>query len=272
MTAASPEIQRLLEANPLREPLLRSIIQSLRLPQGSRGLDVGCGIGLQTMLLADAVAPGGQITGVDLNPELLSFAIDQVAVAAAPGQINFQQGNMHHLPFPERVFDWAWSADCIGYPVGNLDPQLKELARVVKPGGSITILAWTSQQVLPGYPLLEASLNAACSSYAPYLSGQDPQRHFFRALRGFKEAGLGDVQAQTFVGEVHAPLSAGQRTALVSLFEMLWVEPSAAASLADWEEGRRLCTPGSPDFLLDLPEYYAFFTYTLFRGKVPLDI
>jgi hypothetical protein len=30
-----------------------------------------------------------------------------------------------------------------------------------------------------------------------------------------------------------------------------------------------LCTPGSPDFILEIPEYYAFFTYSMFRGRVP---
>ncbi|HEX5942204.1 MAG TPA: hypothetical protein VFY66_07990, partial [Anaerolineales bacterium] len=55
-------IQNLLEANPLREPTLRSIIQSLQLPRGSRGLDAGCGIGLQAFLLAEAVGPEGQVT------------------------------------------------------------------------------------------------------------------------------------------------------------------------------------------------------------------
>jgi len=58
MTATDLYIQRLLESNPLREPLLRKIIQVLELPAGSHGLDAGCGIGLQTLLLLE-VTPGG---------------------------------------------------------------------------------------------------------------------------------------------------------------------------------------------------------------------
>ena len=52
MTDASSIIQNLLQANPLREPTLRSIVQSMQLPYGSHGLDAGCGIGLQALLLA----------------------------------------------------------------------------------------------------------------------------------------------------------------------------------------------------------------------------
>ena len=86
-------------------------------------------------------------------------------------QISMAAGDAGKLPFADDSFDWIWSADCIGYPSGDLLPLLMEMIRVTRPGGEIVILAWTSQQVLPGYPLLEAQLNADCSSYAPYLTG-----------------------------------------------------------------------------------------------------
>jgi hypothetical protein len=49
MTDTDTYIRRLEEANPLREPTLRMVVRDLHLPSGSRGLDVGCGIGLQAM-------------------------------------------------------------------------------------------------------------------------------------------------------------------------------------------------------------------------------
>jgi demethylmenaquinone methyltransferase/2-methoxy-6-polyprenyl-1,4-benzoquinol methylase len=49
---------------------------------------------------------------------------------------------------------------------------------------------------------------------------------------------------------------------------MLWGEASAEASKVDIEEYRRLCSPGSPDFILDVPGYWAFITYTMFTGEV----
>jgi demethylmenaquinone methyltransferase/2-methoxy-6-polyprenyl-1,4-benzoquinol methylase len=146
---------------------------------------------------------------------------------------------------------------------------LHELLRVVKPGGSITLLGWSSQQLLPGYPLLEARLNAACSGYIPFLRDQPPELHFMRAMSAFQNLGLEDVKTQTFVGEAQAPLSNGLRTALISLFEMLWCLPRPEAASADWAQYKRLCTPGSPDFILNIPDYYAFFTYSMFQGKVP---
>jgi ubiquinone/menaquinone biosynthesis C-methylase UbiE len=268
MTGTDSYIQRALEANPLREPLLRSVIQTLRLPEGSRGLDAGCGIGLQAMLLAEVIGPKGHVTGLDLSPAFLGYAEDLVKKNGLSERVSFQEGDIRALPFSDDSFDWVWSADCAGYPSGDLLPLLQEFSRVVKPGGTVAILAWTSQCVLPGYPLLEVRLNATCSGYAPYIKGKRPESHFLRALRWFAEAGLEDAEAGTFVGDVQAPLGDDIRNALISLFEMLWGEPQPEVSQEDWAEYQRLCRPESPEFILNLTDYYAFFIYSMFRGKV----
>jgi demethylmenaquinone methyltransferase/2-methoxy-6-polyprenyl-1,4-benzoquinol methylase len=269
MTDANALIQNLVEANPLREPTLRSIIESLQLPRGSHGLDAGCGIGLQTFLLAEAVGVDGHVTGLDIMPELLAYGEDLIAKTGLSDRITFHAGDVSRLPFEDDHFDWVWSADCIGYPAGELTPLLQELVRVVKPGGSIVLLGWSSQQLMPGYPLLEARLNATCSGYIPFLKDKRPELNFMRAITVFRNAGLEDSKAQTFVGEVQAPLSSGERTALISLFEMLWGVPQPEASAEDLSEYERLCRPASPDFILDIPDYYAFFTYSMFQGRVP---
>ena len=66
-----PDIDNLVQvahvSNPLREPALRSAIQALQFPSGSRGLDAGCGIGLQAMLLAETVGSGGHITDAPIS-------------------------------------------------------------------------------------------------------------------------------------------------------------------------------------------------------------
>ena len=269
MTNAEAIRQNLLEANPLREPALRSIIQSLNLPTGSHRLDAGCGIRLQAILLAESTGPTGHVIGLDILPELLCSATGIIAKEGLANRISFQAGDVSWLPFEDDRSDWAWSADCIGYPAGNLEPSLKEPLRVVKPGGSIILLGWSFQQLLAGYPLLEARLNTTCSAYNPFFWDKKPESHFMRAARYFRSLGLEDIQSQTFAGHVQAPLCDRNRTALTSLFAMLWGIPQPEVTAEDWAEFRRLCTPGSPEFILDIPEYYAFFTYSMFRGKVP---
>jgi SAM-dependent methyltransferase len=273
-----PDIDDLVQVgylfNSLREPVFRSAIQALQLPAGSRGLDAGCGIGLQALLLAETVGPAGHITGLDLSSEILVHAKDVVKKAGLSERISFREGDVNELPFDDAEFDWAWSVDCVGYmPVEPL-PVVKELARVVKPGGSVAILAWSSEKLLPGYPVLEARLSATTAGVAPFVKGKKPESHFLRGLGWFRDAGLEESRARTFAGDTYAPLTDDDRSALTALFEMRWPGVQSELRQEDvdgndpWAEYRRLCLPESPDFILDHPDYYAFFTYSMFHGKV----
>jgi demethylmenaquinone methyltransferase/2-methoxy-6-polyprenyl-1,4-benzoquinol methylase len=47
---------------------------------------------------------------------------------------------------------------------------------------------------------------------------------------------------------------------------MRWGNAEAEATKQDWDLYKRLTDPTSPEFIGDLPDYYAFFTYTVFRG------
>ena len=139
---------------------------------------------------------------------------------------------------------------------------------MVKPGGSVAILGWSSQQLLPGYPLVEARLNTNSSWITTIGKGKRPESHFLRALGWFRDAGLEEPRARTFVGDVCAPLSDDIRSALLMFFKMLWEEPRTEVAQEDRAEYQRLCQPESPDYILNLPGYYAFFTYSMFHGKV----
>jgi demethylmenaquinone methyltransferase/2-methoxy-6-polyprenyl-1,4-benzoquinol methylase len=256
------------DSNSLREHVLRAAIQELQLPVGSRGLDAGCGIGLQALLLAEAVGPAGHITGLDLSPELLVYAEEIVKKVGLVERIAFREGDVKELPFDDDTFDWAWSLDLVGYAPLEPLPLVKELARVVKPGGIVAILAWSSEKLLPGHPVLEARLGATSAGIAPFVKGKKPELHFTRALGWFRDAGLEECKARTLAGGAHAPLTDDIRSALSALFEMRWPGVESELAPQDWAEYQRICLPDSPDFILDCPDYYAFFTYSMFHGRV----
>lgn len=254
--------------NLVREPVLRAVIRDLLLPAGSQGLDAGCGMGLQSLLLAEAVGPEGHVTGLDISPSLLATAEEVVDEAGLAERISFREGDVRQLPFDDGTFDWSWSVDCVGYaPIEPL-PLVRELARVVKPGGSVILLAWSSECLLPGHPLLEARLRATVPGIAPFVRGKDPAVHYMRALGWFRDAGLVESTARTFAGSTYAPLSGDLYVALRALFEMRWSGVEAELSPEDLAAYRRLCLPDSPEFILDHPDYCAFFTYSMFRGRV----
>ena len=52
---------------------------------------------------------------------------------------------------------------------------------------------------------------------------------------------------------------------------MRWGESRLEVSDEDWTELMRLTGPGSPDNLFDRDDYYGFFTYTMFTGRVPAN-
>jgi len=268
MTDTGEYLRKLLVSHPLRERLLRSIIEVIGPAPGSRGLDAGCGIGLPAFQMAETVGPSGHVTGVDTEPEFISHATRAAAESNLSARTSFREANVGSLPFDDGAFDWVWSVDCVGYAPGDQLPSIKELARVVRPGGTVALVIWSSQQLLPGHPGLEARLNATSSGIAPFSEGMKPERHFLRAMRWLREAGLEKVTADAFADSVCAPLSREIREALIALFEMRWTNLRNELSSGDREEYERLSDPESPDFILDCPDYFAFFVYSLFRGKV----
>ena len=266
---ADTYIQRLKVSNSLRESTLLEMVKALHLPAGSGGLDAGCGVGLQCLQLADEVGPAGHVTGLDISSEMLDYGREMVKKAGLSERISFREGDIASLPFNDSTFDWVWSVDCVGYGPWDTIKLLRELVRVLKPGGIVSIAAWSSEKLLPGYPRLEARLGATAAGMAPFVQGKNPSLHFYRGLGWFRELGLKNIRAQAFVGSVHAPLGDDVRQALKELIEMRWPGVDSELSPEDLAEFQRLCLPDSPDYILNLPDYYAFFTYTMFWGTKP---
>lgn len=258
----------LLVSNPLREPALLAALQALALPQSSTGLDVGCGIGLQAMRLAEAVGPRVRVIGLDASADFVTLAEQLAGKAGLSERVSFRQGDWSNLPFDEKTFDWVWSADGVGYSAQEPVRDIQELARVVKPGGSVVLLMWSSQALLPGYPTLEARLNATRAGVAPFADGMSPELHFLRALGWLRTAGLANACAQTFVRSVFAPLPDDLREALTALLEMRWSGAETELSEQDRVLYWQLCQHDSPEYILNRSDYYAFFTYSLFHGTV----
>ena len=253
----------------LRKPVVSSAIRRLSLEPGSRGLDIGCGTGQVTALLADSIMPGGHVTGVDVSADMVEHANQLAAGSGLSDGLDFRIGDMRDLPFEKNTFDWAWSMDLVGYiPLDPL-PLMGEMMRVVRSGGLIAVCAWSSEQLLPGYPALESLLGATSSGIAPFSAGKDPSTHFLRAAGWMRELGLQDICSSTIAGDARAPLGDDKRAALESLIGMRWTGVERELSEEDWRLFQRLCSPDSPDFILDNPDYYAFFTYTIFSGLVP---
>jgi ubiquinone/menaquinone biosynthesis C-methylase UbiE len=257
----------LLATEAMRLPMMRRAVKMLELDRGGNGLDVGCGAGAMTRIMAWQMGGHGRVTGLDQDQGLLDLAARRMAQAGLDGQVRFIKGGMHSLPFEPRQFDWLVSVDCAGYaPTDQPLELVKELARVLKPGGCLALLAWSSQMLLPGHPGLEARLNATKPGMAPFCRGYAPERHFMRALWWLNSAGLQRCRAATLAQALHAPLAPEHQAGLEALIKMRWAGAEKELGQADAELMRRLTQPDSADYVLKLDDYLAFFTYTMFWG------
>ena len=75
--------------NLFQEPEARVIIADLALPEGSRGLDVGCGVGLYALWLAEAIGPRGRVVGIEPSTERVEAARALVGHGPSPRVSSF---------------------------------------------------------------------------------------------------------------------------------------------------------------------------------------
>jgi len=127
------------ERNPERQQLLAQVLEPssrevlARLPKiaNARCLDLGCGQGNTTRLIADALG-ATECVGVDFDAGLVEYASAQVN----PAGVSFQQGDVTRLAFPDASFDVVF---CRYLLVHLADPMsgVREMLRVVRPSGYV---------------------------------------------------------------------------------------------------------------------------------------
>lgn len=123
-------------------------------PPGWRWLDVGCGSGAVTELLMQRCAPA-EVQAIDPSEAQLAFARTRPGARGAV----FQLGNAMALPFQANQFDAAVMALVIFF-VPDPAKGLAEMARVVRPGGTVAAYAWDVQNHGSPFSPIQAELNA----------------------------------------------------------------------------------------------------------------
>jgi SAM-dependent methyltransferase len=128
----------------LMEEWAPRIADAAHIRSGDRVLDVACGTGVLARTAASRVAADGAVTGLDLNPGMLA-----VAARLSP-TISWQQGTAQALPFPAGSFEAVVSQfGLMFFP----DPvqALREMMRVMVPGGRLAVAVWASLADTPAY-------------------------------------------------------------------------------------------------------------------------
>ena len=160
---------------------------------GERVLDVCCGTGDLTFLMARRVGPRGAVTGLDFSENMLAIARRRAEALAAkePGKlapITWTQGDALSLPFDDGDDDRGFAAVSMGFAlrnVGDIVQALREMARVARRGGRIICLEVSR----PKNPLLRAGFHIHFYRVVPILGRMAerrlPQESPLRRLRPY---------------------------------------------------------------------------------------
>lgn len=198
---------------------------------GERVLDIGCGAGTTSRMLAEAVGPGGTVTGVDISQPMLALARSRVHVK----NIQFIEADATHYPF-QPDFDLIFSRFGVMFftdPVAGFANIRKAAAK----DGRLTFVCWRAAEenewVSMPYriakPFLPEQVAAPAHAPGPY-SFADPDR--VHGILG--DAGFSDIRIEKFDGLMDLGPSPEQAS-----FQMTHLMGSTARALAGLDEGGR---------------------------------
>jgi len=127
---------------------------------GERVLDLGSGAGMDACYAAQLVGPTGHVVGLDFTPQQLAKA-HRLATAHGVGNVEFREGRIEQIPAEDASFDCVISNGVI-----NLAPDklrvFAEAARVLRPGGRLTVADIVSDRRLKESIVCDADLWASC--------------------------------------------------------------------------------------------------------------
>ena len=112
-----------------------------KLPRGSRVLDVGCGIGGSSRILANYY--GFNVTGITISPAQVKRAAELTPYECT---CNFKVMDAMDLKFDDGVFDGVWSVEA-GAHMNNKTKFADQMLRIIRPGGYLALADWNSRDL-----------------------------------------------------------------------------------------------------------------------------
>lgn len=178
--------------------------------------DIGSGAGLDCLLAARRVGLSGSVIGIDMTPEMIERARDN-ARAAGITNVEFRLGDAESMPLEDVAVDWVIS-NCVINLAPDKGRVFREVARVLKPGGRVSISDIVFADDFPDIP---AVLRADTTLVAACVGGAVRESEYLAAmtsagLEGAKVVDRATYQREAieaYLGEVAAKVGGGERLA-----------------------------------------------------------
>ena len=134
------------------------LVELLAIAPGACVLDVGTGTGAVLIPAAQRVGTRGRVVGVDLSSGMLQEA-ERAARAAGLANFELHKMDAERLEFPDASFDVASCGFTLSF-LPAMDVALREMRRVLKPGGCIGVTLWGKAPFHPAWKMLADSVRA----------------------------------------------------------------------------------------------------------------
>jgi ubiquinone/menaquinone biosynthesis C-methylase UbiE len=187
------EIYERVLVGPLFRPFATELVARLQPAHNESLIDVACGTGIAARIARERLGPGSRIVGVDVAPAMLAVARD------VEGTIDWREGNATQLPVPDgERFTLLTCHQGLQF-IPDKPAALREMRRVLVPGGRAAIATWRSLQDLPA--ALELN-DIAERHLGPIVDVRHGFGNADALQRALLDAGFQEVRVDTFSHEV----------------------------------------------------------------------
>ena len=147
----------------------RFVAEQVGLQPGESVLDVGCGTGTQALLAKESVGKEGRVSGIEPSLEMVTYA-NRKAVRRGLS-VDIQPGVIEHLAYPDQSFDVILCIIVMHHMPDEAKLQgIKEMARVLKPGGRLLVVD-SNLQLLPSFE--QEGFSKVKGGEIPFVGGYD---------------------------------------------------------------------------------------------------
>jgi len=111
------------------------VVDAAQIQKGFSVVDIACGTGALAIAVSDHIGPEGTVVGIDINEGMLNVA------KSKSFRVEWRNAPAEKLPFEDDKFDSVVSQFGLMY-FENRENSLREMMRVLKPGGSLAVVVW----------------------------------------------------------------------------------------------------------------------------------